>query len=163
MLQHQPGSSASTVPVVEQLLEWLEIPGKAIRVMMDRQRVTSILFGGWAGAASLVLLTVLLLLLVGGFATVLQTTRLHLSLGLTPVVEKVILGLVTMLRISAFLPKLSSGCSSIFRATVALLVGLLLYKLAVGGVVRWIRCRIPVSAIGDGEDLHCPGDGDLLS
>ena len=110
---------------------------------MDRQRVTSILFGGWAGAASLVLLTVLLLLLIGLVFVHSAADNMASSFPgpyTQSQLKKVILGLVTMLGISCLSPKTIERVAPVFfGATVALLVGLLLYKLAVGGVVRWIR------------------------
>ena len=110
---------------------------------MDRQRTISILFGGWAGAASLVLLTVLLLLLIGLVFVHSAADNMASSFPgpyAQSQLKKVILGLVTMLGISCLSPRTIERVAPIFfGATVALLVGLLLYKLAVGGVVRWIR------------------------
>ncbi|MFL2857351.1 MAG: FtsW/RodA/SpoVE family cell cycle protein [Planctomycetota bacterium] len=110
---------------------------------MDRQRSISILFGGWAGAASLVLLTVLLLLLIGLVFVHSAADNMASSFPgpyAQSQLKKVILGLVTMLGISCLSPRTIERVAPIFfGATVALLVGLLLYKLAVGGVVRWIR------------------------
>ena len=110
---------------------------------MDRQRVISILFGGWAGAASLILLTVLLLLLIGLIFVHSAADNMASSFPgpyTQSQLKKVILGLVTMLGISCLSPKTIERFAPVFfGATVALLVGLLLYKMAVGGVVRWIR------------------------
>ncbi len=110
---------------------------------MDRQRVISILFGGWAGAALLVLLTVLLLLLIGLVFVNSAADNMTSSFPgpyTQSQLKKVILGLVTMLGISCLSPRTIERVAPIFfGATVALLVGLLLYKMAVGGVVRWIR------------------------
>lgn len=110
---------------------------------MDRQRVISILFGGWAGAALLVLLTVLLLLLIGLVFVHSAADNMTSSFPgpyTQSQLKKVILGLVTMLGISCLSPRTIERVAPIFfGSTVALLVGLLLYKMAVGGVVRWIR------------------------
>ena len=110
---------------------------------MGRQKVISFLFGGWAGAASLILLTVLLLLLIGLVFVHSAADNMASSFPgpyTQSQLKKVILGLVTMLGISCLSPRTIERVAPIFfGATVAMLVGLLLYKLAVGGVVRWIR------------------------
>ncbi len=110
---------------------------------MDRQRMISILFGGWSGAASLILLTVLLLLLIGLVFVHSAADNMASSFPgpyTQSQLKKVILGLVTMLGISCLSPRtIERSAPFFFGATVSLLVGLLLYKLAVGGVVRWIR------------------------
>ena len=70
---------------------------------MDRQRSISILFGGWAGAASLVLLTVLLLLLIGLVFVHSAADNMASSFPgpyAQSQLKKVILGLVTMLGLS---------------------------------------------------------------
>ena len=110
---------------------------------MGRQKVISFLFGGWAGAASLILLTVLLLLLIGLVFVHSAADNMASSFPgpyTQSQLKKVILGLVTMLGISCLSPRTIERVAPIFfGATVAMLVGLLIYKLAVGGVVRWIR------------------------
>lgn len=110
---------------------------------MDRQRMIGILFGGWSGAASLILLTVLLLLLIGLVFVHSAADNMASSFPgpyTQSQLKKVILGLVTMLGISCLSPRtIERSAPFFFGATVSLLVGLLLYKLAVGGVVRWIR------------------------
>ena len=111
--------------------------------MIDRVRAYRFLFAGWAGAASLILLTVLLLLLIGLVFVHSAADNMSASFPgpyTLSQFKKVILGLVTMLGISCLSPRTLERLAPFFFAlTVSLLVGLFVYKLAFGGIVRWIR------------------------
>ena len=116
---------------------------KAVRLVIDRVKAYRFLFAGWAGAASLILLTVLLLLLIGLVFVHSAADNMSTSFPgpyTLSQLKKVVLGLVSMLGISCLSPRTLERLAPFFFAlTVSLLVGLFVYKLAFGGVVRWIR------------------------
>ena len=104
----------------------------------------TILTKGWNGSSLLIVVTVSLLLLLGLIfvhsATATAETPFPGPYAISQL-KKVILGFVVMIGVSCVSPRVIEKFAPLFfGATICLLCGLLVYKLATsGGVVRWIR------------------------